>query len=310
MVNRAFVLGNLSDRAGRVKPENSMRVVHNTLQKLLPEQSVVFLDDAIIPDFEHKKENEFFPEQTTFLLENLNFKPDEFGYVEPEKPVIDEAAAAAASAAEEEAKRIEEEKLAAAQKGKPGGPPPKAAAPADKKKEEEAKKKAEEEAAAKRKQEEAALAASGGKVLSEEEKAEQLRQKEEAERLKREAEYFDYKTTHRYKGLLGRYGEIYVNDAPLTSLSSSNSVSEIKCKRKVMGVKMTEELRKLCLFFLKKHPKDILDLWYNQPTPCAYHEREFCALVGGSLHSVQDLLDRILLVNALLDQTNTIYLGG
>lgn len=46
----------------------------------------MFIPDAIIKDFEQKRENEEFPESTTFILENLNFKPDEFGYVEPEKP--------------------------------------------------------------------------------------------------------------------------------------------------------------------------------------------------------------------------------
>lgn len=30
-----FVLGNLADKAGRVKPENSMRVVHHALAKQL-----------------------------------------------------------------------------------------------------------------------------------------------------------------------------------------------------------------------------------------------------------------------------------
>jgi len=218
----------------------------------------------VIPDFESKKENEVFPEQSTFILENLNFKPDEFGYVEPEKIVEDPAVV---KAREEELARQEEEKqkelLAAQQKGgKPAPAKPAPAAPVDKKKEEEMKKKADEEAAllAKKKAEEAAL-----NNLTEEEKAEIKRQKEEAERKKREAEYFDYRTIHKYKGNLGRYGEIYVNDAPLATLSQSNSVAEIKCKRKVMGVKMTEELRKLCMFFLKKHPKDIDDLWYNKP---------------------------------------------
>lgn len=131
-----------------------------------------------------------------------------------------------------------------------------------------------------------ALSSSGGKVLSEEERAEQQRKKEEEERKKREAEYFDYKTIHKYKRLLGRYGDIYVNDAPMMSLTNSNSVAEIKCKRKVMGVKMTDEVRKLCLFFLKKHPKDISDLWYNQPTEAGYHEKEFSSVIGGSIHSV------------------------
>lgn len=102
-VNRTWVLGNLADRAGKVKPENSMKIIHNALQKQLADQQLLFVDDAIIPDFEHKRDNEVFPEQATFILENLNFKPDEFGYVEPEKPSED------AKAAEEEAKRLAEE---------------------------------------------------------------------------------------------------------------------------------------------------------------------------------------------------------
>jgi 3-phosphoglycerate kinase len=169
------------------------------------------------------------------------------------------------------------------------------------------KKKADEEAAllAKKKAEEAAL-----NNLSEEEKAELQRQKEEAERKKREAEYFDYRTIHKYKGNLGRYGELYVNDAPLATLSQSNSVAEIKSKKKVMGVKMTEELRKLCKFFLKKHPKDISDLWYNKPNHKPYFNKEFSALIGGSVSGVPDILDKILLSNALLDQTNEIYFAG
>jgi len=36
-----------------------------------------------------KKENEELAENTTYILENLNFKPDEFGYVEPDKPPED-----------------------------------------------------------------------------------------------------------------------------------------------------------------------------------------------------------------------------
>lgn len=40
-------------------------------------------------------------------------------------------------------------------------------------------------------------------------------------------------------------GEIYVNDAPLASLTASNTVNEIKCGKKVMGMKMTEELRSI-----------------------------------------------------------------
>lgn len=94
-------------------------------------------------------------------------------------------------------------------------------------------------------------------------------------------------------------------------LTNSNSVAEIKCRRKVLGLKVTEELRKVCMFFLKKHPRDITDLWYQKPQyKASYHEHEFAAVIGGSIHSVQDILDRILLVNALLDTCKMIYLGG
>lgn len=48
---------------------------------------MIFLPDSIIKNFEHRRENEEFPESTTFMLENLNFKPDEFGYVEAETPL-------------------------------------------------------------------------------------------------------------------------------------------------------------------------------------------------------------------------------
>ena len=307
--NRTFILGNLSDKAGKVKPENSLRIVHRALQKQLQDQPLIFVEDALIKDFESKLENEIFPEQTTFILENLNFKPDEYGYVEADKPLEDPN-----KPSEEELKRIEEEKLreAAASSQIKGGPakaapakPP--AGPADKKKEEEAKKKAEEEAAAKKKAEESL---SSQKSLTEEERAEIERQREEAERKKREAEYFDYKTIHAYKELLGRYGAIYVNDAPLATLTNSNSISEIKCSRKVMGVKMTEELRKLCQFFLKKHPSQITDLWYNKPQQRSYFEREFACVIGGTVGSVSEILDRILLVNSLIDTCKDIYLGG
>ena len=61
-VNRTWVVGNLADRAGKSKPENSMRIIQNSLQKQLADQQLVFVEDAIIDDFEHKRENEVFPE--------------------------------------------------------------------------------------------------------------------------------------------------------------------------------------------------------------------------------------------------------
>lgn len=52
-------------------------------------------------------------------------------------------------------------------------------------------------------------------------------------------------------------GQVLVNDAPLASLTNSNSVAEVKCSQNVMGVKMTEEVRKLAGFFMKRFPLDI-----------------------------------------------------
>jgi hypothetical protein len=50
---------------------------------------------------------------------------------------------------------------------------------------------------------------------------------------------------------LGQLGEIYVNDAPLASLSNSNTVNDIASKQKVMGMKMSEGLRNISQFFMK-----------------------------------------------------------
>jgi hypothetical protein len=50
---------------------------------------------------------------------------------------------------------------------------------------------------------------------------------------------------------LGSLGEIYINDAPLASLTNSNTTSDIKCQKKVMGMKMTEEMRNIAQFFMK-----------------------------------------------------------
>ena len=195
-------------------PENSMRIIHSALEQRISEgRAVLFLDDAIQKNFRQRKDNEEYPENTVFILENLNFKPDEFGYVEPEKQPVEEGPT------EEELKKEEEAKQAAAKK-----PPAKMSAADKKKAEEEAKKKAEEEA--KRKAEEATSKAN---AFSEEEQAEIQRQKDEAERIKRELEHFDYKTIHQYKQNLGLYGDFYINDAIQATLTNSNSVAEVIC---------------------------------------------------------------------------------
>ena len=56
---------------------------------------------------------------------------------------------------------------------------------------------------------------------------------------------FNSSTIHQYKKNLGSLGDIYINDAPLASLTNSNTVSEVSCSKKVMGMKMTEEMRNI-----------------------------------------------------------------
>ena len=99
-----------------------------------------------------------------------------------------------------------------------------------------------------------------------------------------------------------------MNDAPLACLTTSNSVAEIKTGRKVMGIKMTEEVRKLAQFFLKKFPLSVKERHLKTPEPRDYFDTPFSAVLGGSCRSVSDLMDKILLANSLLDNASTLYL--
>jgi hypothetical protein len=60
-------------------------------------------------------------------------------------------------------------------------------------------------------------------------------------------------------------GDIYINDAPLASLTNSNTVNEIACKQKVMGTVMTEGLRNISQFFIKQFPLDVNSIYVNKP---------------------------------------------
>ena len=101
-----------------------------------------------------------------------------------------------------------------------------------------------------------------------------------------------------------------MNDAPLACLTTSNSVAEIKTGRKVMGIKMTEEVRKLAQFFLKKFPLSVKERHLKTPEPRDYFDTPFSAVLGGSCRSVSDLMDKILLANSLLDNASTLSLVG
>lgn len=77
-----------------------------------------------------------------------------------------------------------------------------------------------------------------------------------------------------------------------------------------MGIKMTEEVRKLSQFFLKKFPLKVKERHIKTPEMRDYFDTPFCAVLGGSCRSVSDLMDKILLANSLLDNASTIYLVG
>lgn len=123
-------------------------------------------------------------------------------------------------------------------------------------------------------------------------------------------EYFDFKTIHKFKENLGKLGDIFVNDAPLMTLTNSNSIAEIKCQKKVMGIRMTQEVRKLAMFFLKKYPFDIKNQYTVQPNWQDYYNLRFTAILGGACKNAQEILDKILLANSLIDTASSIHFYG
>lgn len=147
----------------------------------------------------------------------MNFRPDEHSFVktwvDPEEPVK-----------KKEEKKLEEAPVVDLKK----------MSAAEKKKYEEEQKRREEELA-KTQPTEAEL----------QKEAAKKHQKDLEAKKRKEVEYFDYKTTYRYIQNLRKLGAVYVNDAPLACLTTSNSVAEMKCKLNVMGIKMTEEIRKM-----------------------------------------------------------------
>lgn len=164
----------------------------------------MFFEDCEGKDFKQKKEAEEIPDSAIFVLENLNFKPHEASYVEPEKPPEEPE-----PSGEEKARLDEIEEAKNALAGKTGKKLP----AAEKKRLEEFLKKVQEEDDKKK----AELAAKN--TVSEEEKAEKEARDAEEARLKAEREHFDFKTVHKFKEDLGQYGDLYVNDALMASLS-------------------------------------------------------------------------------------------
>lgn len=86
-VNRVFIVGNLAEKTGRIKGENSLRIIQQELSQHIHDYPVHFLSDANKPDFAERKQQDEFADNCIYVVENLNFYPEEFGYIEPEAPV-------------------------------------------------------------------------------------------------------------------------------------------------------------------------------------------------------------------------------
>lgn len=200
MCNRVFILGNLGERHGRIMGQNSMKIIQRELQQEILDIPIHFLADPASSDFAERKANDEFADNCIYIVENLNFQPEEFGYIEPEvKAPVEDDDAVSKAPSKAPAQEGEEEEPEEPVEEAPVPPP------------------------------------------------------------------FTQRTTHQLKQSLGRMGDIYINDAPQASLSTSNTINEIKCPKKVMGMKMSEELRSIAQFFLKDFPLDIDSIYHEMP---------------------------------------------
>lgn len=134
----------MGEKVGRAKAENSLQLLVNPIQQKMTDATVHLLNaKAYINEFSSQDE---LKENCVYLLENLNFLPDEHGFVEA---FVDPDEVLAAQKAEEEKKAAEEnfEDSQPLKGGKaaPAKDPKKMTVAEKKKAEEEAKKKAAEE---------------------------------------------------------------------------------------------------------------------------------------------------------------------
>lgn len=84
----------------------------------------------------------------------------------------------------------------------------------------------------------------------------------------------------------------------------------LSVSRKVMGVKLTEDLRSLAQFFMKQYPLDVNQRHIKRPKLEVYHACKFSAIIGGICTSTTEILDKILVANSLLDNAKQIFLCG
>ena len=80
MAKRVIVLSSIGEKAGRAALENSMRILINPLQHQVSDSPVQFLGHDVLGNIEKVEE---LKENVVYVMENLNFLPDEHGYVAP-----------------------------------------------------------------------------------------------------------------------------------------------------------------------------------------------------------------------------------
>lgn len=203
-VNRVFIIGNLADKAGKKKGENSLKIIQHELSQHIHDYPVHFLSDANKSDFVERKQQDEFADNCIYVVENLNFYPEEFGYIEPEVEIKVEVEADPADGEEKKEESKKDSK--------------------NLKKDENSKQQMSQPISE---------VVEGEAPIEEEEEPEPV------------LPPFTSHSIHQFKKNLGSLGEIYINDAPLASLTNSNTNCDIQCSQKVMGMKMTEEMRNI-----------------------------------------------------------------
>ena len=253
MVNRVFVIGNLGDRSGRIRGENSMKIIQHALQQHIDDVPIHFLSEAAADDFLERKAMDEFADNCIYIVENLNFYPEEFSCVEA-KP-DDEG-----KEAKGEMSKVDPTPLSKNSK---------------------------------------ANLPSGGVTPAGEDQEKPDNEEDPDPAI---PPPFTVHSIHNYKRNLSNLADLYINDAPMASLTASNSVNEIACKQKIMGMKMTESLRSIAQFFMKQFPLDVHSIYYKQPTAdLEYFACKSTAVIGGATKGSQDIIDKIILANSFLD---------
>ena len=80
LAKRVIILGSLGEKAGRANLENSVRLLISPIQHQVQDIPVAYLDHGVLGNPERLEE---LKENCVYVLENLNFLPDEHSYVEP-----------------------------------------------------------------------------------------------------------------------------------------------------------------------------------------------------------------------------------